>query len=70
MNNILLNNNPACDFPAAPSYRKYGLGVSVVGPFREGAPITWTFYLEDCRFDIENYFLNVDSHDEAFRAAG
>jgi SAM-dependent methyltransferase len=47
---VTVNNNPAWDFPAAPSYRKYGLGVSVVGPFREGAPIIWTFYLEDCRF--------------------
>ena len=67
---VTVNHNPAWDFHAAPSYRKYGLGVSVVGPFREGAPITWNFYLEDCRFDIENYFLNVESHDEALRAAG
>ena len=42
---VTVNNNPAWDFPTAPSYRKYGLGVSVVGPFREGAPITWTFCL-------------------------
>ena len=67
---VTVNNNPAWDFPAAPSYRKYGLEVSVVGPFREGAPITWTFDLGDCCFDIENYFLNVESHEEAFRAAG
>lgn len=31
------------DFPAALSYRKYGFGTSVYGPFREEAPITWTF---------------------------
>ena len=67
---VTVNCNPACDFPGAPSYRKYGFETSVVGPFREGAPITWTFYLEDSRFDIENYFLSVEIHEEALRAAG
>jgi ubiquinone/menaquinone biosynthesis C-methylase UbiE len=67
---VTVNSNPACDFPAAPSYRKYGFETSVVGPFREGAPITWTFYLEDGSFDIENYFLSVEIHEEALRAAG
>jgi hypothetical protein len=40
------------------------------GPFREGAPITWTFCLEDGPFDIENYFLNVETYEEVLRAAG
>ena len=40
---VTVNSNPACDFAAAPSYRKYGFEAAVVGPFREGAPITWTF---------------------------
>ena len=67
---VTVNCNPACDFPASPSYRKYGFETSVVGPLREGAPITWTFYLEDGPFDIENYFLSVEAHEEALRAAG
>jgi toxoflavin synthase len=67
---VTVNCNPACDFPAAPSYRKYGFETSFLGPFREGAPITWTFYLEDGPFDIENYVLNVETHEEALRAAG
>ena len=67
---VTVNCNPACDFPAAPSYRKYGFNVSVVGPFCEGAPITWRFYLEDGPFDVENYFLSVEIHEEALRAAG
>ena len=37
---VTVNSNPACDFPAAPSYRKYGFETAVVGPFRDGAPIT------------------------------
>jgi ubiquinone/menaquinone biosynthesis C-methylase UbiE len=67
---VTVNSNPACDFSAAPSYRKYGFETSVVGPFREGAPVTWTFHLEDGSLDIENYFLNVEIHEEALHAAG
>ena len=67
---VTVNCNPACDFPAAPSYRKYGFRTSVLGRFLEGAPITWTFYQEDGPFDIENYFLNVETHEEVLRAAG
>jgi SAM-dependent methyltransferase len=67
---VTVNCNPACDFPATPSYRKYGFEVSVVGPLREGAPITWTFYLDDGPFAVENYFLGVEIHEAALHAAG
>jgi ubiquinone/menaquinone biosynthesis C-methylase UbiE len=67
---VTVNCNPACNFPASPSYRKYGFETSVVGPLREGAPITWTFYLEDGPFAVENYFLSVEIYEEALRAAG
>ncbi|HUK08950.1 MAG TPA: methyltransferase domain-containing protein [Stellaceae bacterium] len=67
---VTVNSNPACAFSSAPSYRKYGFETSVVGPFREGAPVTWTFYLEDGPFNIENYFHNVAIHEEALHTAG
>jgi toxoflavin synthase len=67
---VTVNSNPACDFPSAPSYRKYGFETSVAGAFREGVPITFTFFLEDGPFEIENYFLSVQTHEEALRAAG
>jgi toxoflavin synthase len=67
---VTVNCNPANDFPSAPSYRKYGFETSVVGAWREEAPITWTFYLEDGPFQIENYFLSVETHEAALRAAG
>jgi len=67
---MTVNSNPACDFSSAPSYRKYGFETSVVGPFREGAPVSWTFHLEDGPFNIENYFLDVAIHEEALHAAG
>ena len=33
-------------------------------------PVTWTFFLEDGSFDIENYFLDVAVHEEMFCSAG
>jgi ubiquinone/menaquinone biosynthesis C-methylase UbiE len=67
---VTVNSSPRCDFSSAPSYRKYGFETSVVGKFREGAPITWTFYLEDAQFQIENYFFGIETHENALRAAG
>jgi len=68
---VTVNSNPALDFSKAPSYRAYGFDTSVAGEWREGAPITWTFHLDDGRtFSIENYNLPVSAHDEALRAAG
>lgn len=67
---VTVNGNPALDFPNAPSYRKYGFETSVVGKWQEGAPIKWTFYLEDGSFAIENYYLDVAIHEEALHSAG
>jgi toxoflavin synthase len=67
---VTVNSNPACDFPSAPSYRKYGFETSVVGTFREEASITWRFYLDDGPFEIENYYLSVETHETALHAAG
>jgi toxoflavin synthase len=67
---VTVNGNPALEFPSAPSYRKYGFETSVVGTWQEGAPIKWTFHLEDGSFVIENYHLNIAIHEEALSAAG
>ena len=61
---VTVNCNPALEFPSAPSYRKYGFETSVEGMWQEGAPIRWTFYLEDGSFVIENYHLDVAIHEE------
>jgi toxoflavin synthase len=67
---VTVNSNPACDFSRSPSYRGYGFETAVIGEFGEGAPVTWTFHLEDGSFDIENYFLDVAAHEAALNAAG
>lgn len=67
---ITVNCNPSLSFPIAPSYRKYGFETSVEGEWQEGTPIKWTFHLSDGPFDIENYYLSVATHEDAFRKAG
>lgn len=67
---VTVNSNPAHDFSTAPSYRKYGFDTDVKGPWVLGAPIQWRFFLEDGCFEIENYYLDVSSHEQAFKKAG
>jgi toxoflavin synthase len=67
---VTVNSNPALDVPNAPSYRDYGFTTTVDGPLVEGAPITWTFFLDDGPLSLENYHLDVAAHEEALRAAG
>ncbi len=67
---VTVNTNPALDFTAAPSYRRYGFETTVDGDWREGTPIRLTFHLDDGPFTIENYHLGVAAHEEAFARAG
>jgi len=67
---VTVNCSPSLDFTTAPSYRQYGFETTVTGEWREGAPIKWTFYLSDGPFHIENYYLDVETHEDAFRKAG
>lgn len=67
---VTVNCNPARDFSNCPSYRHYGFETTVAGPWQEGAPITWRFYLGDQEFEIENYHLDVPTHEAMLREAG
>jgi ubiquinone/menaquinone biosynthesis C-methylase UbiE len=67
---VTVNSNPACHFPSAPSYRKYGFETSVAGEWREGAPVKWQLHLENGPIEIENYHLTPATHEEECRAAG
>jgi toxoflavin synthase len=67
---VTVNASARLDFSNAPSYRKYGFETAVVGDWREGAPVTWTFFLDDGSFSIENYHLDEAAHEAAFRDAG
>ena len=67
---VTVNCSPLLNFTTAPSYRQYGFETTVLGDWQEGAPIKWRFYLSDGTFDIENYYLDVEIHENAFRKAG
>jgi SAM-dependent methyltransferase len=67
---VTVNTNPALDFSAAPSYRRYGFETALSGPARDGAPLTWTFHLPDGSFSLENYCLGTESHEAAMHDAG
>jgi ubiquinone/menaquinone biosynthesis C-methylase UbiE len=67
---VAVNTSPGMDFRAAPSYRPYGFETRMEGGPEEGTPIVWTFHLDSGSFSIENYFIDVPTHEEAFRSAG
>lgn len=67
---VTVNSNPACEFHVAPTYRKYGFETAVLGTWQEGAPVKWTFHLENSTFELENYYLDITIHEQALSAAG
>ena len=67
---VTVNQNQAADFRALPSFRKYGFETTPTSPWGEGTPITWTFYLDDGTFSIENYHLSVATHEDVLKNAG
>lgn len=67
---VTVNCSPLLHFPTAPSYRKYGFETQAPSLWQEGAPIRWLFHLNDGAIEIENYHLNLDSHETALRRAG
>ncbi len=68
---VTFTGNPDLySFKPLPDYRKYGFAITLADQVAEGAPIDWTFYLEDATLEIENYYLPVSAYEEAFREAG
>ena len=67
---VTVNTNPGLDFRTAPSYRRYGFETHTGADRHEGAPITWTFFLESGPLSIENYYIGRTAHDEVLHSAG
>lgn len=67
---VTVNSSPMFHFPESPSFRHFGFETSASANWAEGTPITWTFHLDDGPFDIENYHLAAETHEDAFLAAG
>jgi SAM-dependent methyltransferase len=67
---VTVNNNPADPPENFGCGRPYGFVKTLSGDLREGAPVTYTLFLEEGSFDIVNYYLSVAVHEWAFREAG
>jgi SAM-dependent methyltransferase len=68
---VTVNCSPHADVYSGRSFRQYGLDASVPQPLRNGAAITWSFFLDNGEtFNIENYFLDPATQEAALRAAG
>jgi toxoflavin synthase len=68
---VTVNCSPQADVFLGRSFRQYGFDATVSEPLRNGAPIAWSFFLEDGEtFVIENYYQDRLTHEAAFRAVG
>jgi ubiquinone/menaquinone biosynthesis C-methylase UbiE len=68
---VTLTTNPDLySFETTPDYRKYGFELRLEDSVYEGAPIVWTINLDDSSFEIENYYLPIESFESALRDAG
>ncbi|MFO1023774.1 MAG: methyltransferase domain-containing protein [Acetobacteraceae bacterium] len=67
---LTVNASPLCNFPSAPSFRKYGFEAATPPELYEGAPITFTIYLDGSQFNVENFHLSPATHEAALHAAG
>jgi SAM-dependent methyltransferase len=66
---VAVNGNQELGIGAYPQFRKYGFERHCA-ELREGAPITWTNYLEDRSFQVEGYYLSTASYEWALQTAG
>ncbi len=67
---VSVNNNPAQDHSRFDATRKYGFSKSCEGKPCNGTPIHYTFFMEQETFRVENYHLDCEVHERAFRRAG
>jgi len=68
---VTVNNNPAQSLASYAATRPYGFVKAAAGPLREGTPITYTCFLDEQRsVQFDNYYLALETHERALRAAG
>lgn len=68
---VTFTTNPGVySFQPTPDYRKYGFDVTLADKVYEGAPILFTFHLDDSSLEIENYYLPVSAYESAFAESG
>lgn len=67
---VSINNNPDQPPESFPITKKYGFTKSISGPLQEGTPITYTFFRAGRKFNFDNYYLSIETHEKVFRRVG
>jgi SAM-dependent methyltransferase len=68
---VAINNNPEQPVATFDKLRKYGFTKSAAtSSLREGSTITIIIQSEDREIAFDNYYLSLECHERAFRAAG
>jgi ubiquinone/menaquinone biosynthesis C-methylase UbiE len=67
---VTVNNNPAQQISQFNATRKYGFVKSAEEAICEGTPIRYTFFMGSESFQIENYHLDIATHEWALEQAG
>ena len=67
---VSVNNNPSQALRRYGATRKYGFVKTVSERPRDGTPITYTIYQDGGSFSFENYYLSLETHEQALATAG
>lgn len=67
---VSINNNPDQPPESFATCKKYGFIKKISGSLREGAAITYEFFRQGQKFQIDNYYLSRKTHEWAFKTVG
>jgi toxoflavin synthase len=67
---VTVNNNPSQAPERFAAAKKYGFVKSIREPLRAGTPITYTIFQNGSSFSFDNYYLSLDTHEQALAAVG
>jgi toxoflavin synthase len=67
---VTVNNNPSQSPDRFAATEKYGFIKSAGEELRAGTPITYTIFQDGGSFTFDNYFLSIDTHEQALESAG
>jgi ubiquinone/menaquinone biosynthesis C-methylase UbiE len=67
---VTVNNNPSQSPQRFTATKRYGFIKSAREELRAGTPITYTIFQDGASFTFDNYYLSVDTHEDALGAVG
>lgn len=67
---VTVNDNIAQPLTSYAATKKYGVVKSIAGELKEGTPVTISLDVEGKSIAFDNYFLSIETHEAALKAAG